>query len=74
MGNVVSLSSALSVCVCVAKETYYTGKRDLLYRQKRPTIQAKETYYTGKRDLLYRQKRPTIQAKETYYKGKRDLL
>ena len=50
MGNVVSLSSALSVCVCVAKETYYTGKRDLLYRQKRPTIQAKETYYRGKGD------------------------
>ena len=35
-----------------AKETYYTGKRDLLYRQKRPTLEAKETYYRGKRDLL----------------------
>ena len=28
-----------------AKETYYRGKRDLLQRQKRPTIEAKETYY-----------------------------
>ena len=27
-------------------------KRDLLQRQKRPTIEAKETYYRGKRDLL----------------------
>ena len=26
-------------------------KRDLLQRQKRPTIWAKETYYKGKRDL-----------------------
>ena len=45
-----------AVCVYaqVSKETYYTGKRDLLHRQKRPTTQAKETYYTGKRDLLSR--------------------
>jgi hypothetical protein len=49
-----------------AKETCYTGKRDLhrgdkdlLYRQKRPALQAKETY---------------IEAIETYYGGKRDLL
>jgi hypothetical protein len=35
-----------------AKETYYRGKRDLLWRQKRPTVEAKETYYRGKRDLL----------------------
>ena len=28
------------------------SKRDLLQRQKRPTIEAKETYYRGKRDLL----------------------
>ena len=34
------------------KETYYRGKRDLLQRQKKPTIGAKETYYRGKRDLL----------------------
>ena len=53
---------------------YYRGQRDLLYRQKRPTIQAKETYYRGTRDLRYRQKRPTIEAKETYDTGKRDLL
>jgi len=31
---------------------YFRGKRDLLQRQKRPTIEAKETYYRGKRDLL----------------------
>ena len=31
---------------------YYRGQRDLLYRQKRPTIEAQETYDTGKRDLL----------------------
>ena len=55
------------VCQC-------RGKRDPLYRQKRPTIEAKETYYRGKRDLLQRQKRPTIEAKETYYRGKRDLV
>jgi hypothetical protein len=42
-----------------AKEPYYGGKRDLLWRQKRPTMEAKETYYGGKRDLLWRQKRPT---------------
>ncbi len=34
------------------------GKRDLLYRQKRPIIWEKETYYVGNRDLEYRQKRP----------------
>ena len=39
-------------CLSEAKETYYRGKRDLLQRQKRPTIEAKETYYSGKRDLL----------------------
>jgi len=38
------------------KETYYRGKKELLYRQKRPTIEAKETYYRGKRDLLEGQK------------------
>ena len=36
----------------VSKETYCRGKRDLLHRQKRPTVEAKETYYRGKRDLL----------------------
>ena len=56
-----------------AKETYYRGQRDLLQRQKRPTIEAKETYYRGKRDLLQKQKRPTIEAKETYYRGKKQL-
>jgi hypothetical protein len=35
-----------------AKETYYGGKRDLLWMQNRPTIESKETYYRGKRDLL----------------------
>jgi len=50
------------------------GHTQVLYRQKRPTIQTKETYYTDKRDLLYRQKRPTILTKETYYTDKRDLL
>ena len=35
-----------------AKETCYRGKRDLLWRQKRPAIEAKETCYRGKRDLL----------------------
>jgi hypothetical protein len=33
-------------------------KRDLLQRQKRPTV-SKETYYSVKRDLLQCQKRPT---------------
>jgi hypothetical protein len=47
--------------------TRYRGKRDLLQRQKRPSIEAKETYYRGKR-------RPTTEAKETYYRGKRDLV
>ena len=28
-----------------AKEAYYRGKKDLIYRQKRPTVEAKETYY-----------------------------
>jgi hypothetical protein len=50
-----------------AKETYYSGKRDLLERQKRPSREAK-------RDLLWRQKRPTREAKEAYYRGKRGLL
>jgi len=36
----------------VSTETYYRGKRDLLQRQKRPTIEAKESYYRGKRVLL----------------------
>jgi hypothetical protein len=57
-----------------AKETYSGGKRDLLRRKKRPTLEAKETYSGGKRDLLWRQKRPTQEAKETYSGGKRDLL
>jgi hypothetical protein len=35
-----------------AKETYYGSKRDLLWKQKRPTMEAKETYYGSKRDLL----------------------
>jgi len=35
-----------------AKEPYYRGKRDLLYRQKSPTIEAKDPYYRCKRDLL----------------------
>jgi hypothetical protein len=39
-----------------AKETYYAGKRDLVCRQKRPSMQAKETC---------RQKRLSMQAKET---------
>jgi len=43
-----------------AKETYYGSKRDLLWKQKRPTMEAKETYYGSKRDLLWKQKRPTI--------------
>ena len=55
-----------------AKETYYRGKRDLVYSQKRPAIvveqshwgcrgsASKETYYRGKRDLVYSQKRHTI--------------
>ena len=39
------------------------GKRDLAYRQKRPTLR-EDDYKTlpcrGKRDLTYRQKRPTL--------------
>ena len=58
----------------VSKETYYIGKRDLLYRQKsigkrdlltlaylRSAPVSKETYYIGKRDLVYRQKRPGLE-------------
>ena len=41
----------------LAKETYFTGKRDLLSLALQV---AKETYFIGKRDLLQRQKRPTI--------------
>jgi hypothetical protein len=46
--------------VCMAKETYLYGKRDLLIWQKRPTYMAKETYLYGKSDLLIWQKRPTV--------------
>ncbi len=42
----------------VSKETYYSGKKDLLQWQKRPTTVSKETYYSVKRDLLHCQKRP----------------
>jgi hypothetical protein len=37
-------------CSAKVKETYCRGKRDLLYRQKRPTTEVKETYYRGKTD------------------------
>ena len=37
----------------MSKETYYSVKRDLLQRQKRPTTVSKETYYSVKRDLLH---------------------
>jgi hypothetical protein len=33
------------------KEAYYSVKRDLLQRQKRPTTVSKETCYSVKRDL-----------------------
>ena len=42
-----------------AKETQCRGKRELVQRQKRPSLEAKETYYD---------------AKETQSRGKRDLL
>ena len=42
------------------------GKRDLVWRQKRPRMEAKETKYIGNRDLVWRQKRPSMEAKETY--------
>jgi hypothetical protein len=60
-----------------AKETYCGGsarKRDPLWRQKRPTMEAKETYYGGKRDLLWRQKRPTMEAKEMEAKEQLNLV
>ena len=52
-----------------AKETYYSGERDVPFEQKRPTI----THYSCKRDLRQEQKRPTAEAKETYNGRKRDL-
>ena len=39
--------------------TYYSVKRDLLQRQKRPATVSKETYYS---------------VKETYYSVERDLI
>jgi len=42
----------VSVCPCGSLSAYTSCFPDLLYRQKRPTIQVKETYYRGKRDLL----------------------
>jgi hypothetical protein len=30
-----------------AKETYYGGKRDLLWMQKRPTMEAKDCFAVG---------------------------
>ena len=53
-----------------AKETYYGGKRDLLW----PTMAAKETYYGGKRDLLWRQKRPTMEANVMYLHDAKAML
>ena len=57
----------------ISKETYYSVKRDLLQRQKRPTTASKDAAHlthVRKRDLLQCQKRPT---KETY-SVKRDIL
>jgi hypothetical protein len=62
----------------VSKQTYYRGKRGLIYGQKRPNTEAKETCYLpctcmAPLSPIACQKRPTIEAKETYYRGKRDL-
>ena len=69
--------------MCVSKETYLYGKRDLFIWQKRP---ADKTYRiemlksmcvskeNGKRDLFIWQKRPIHMTKETYSYGKRDLF
>jgi hypothetical protein len=45
--------------MCMAKETYVRGKRDLCAWQKRPMCMAKEPYVRGKRDLCAWQKSPT---------------
>ena len=37
-------------------------KRDLLWKEKRPTMEGKETYYGRKRDLLWEEKRPTMET------------
>jgi hypothetical protein len=47
------------------KETYYGRKRDLLWKEKRPTMKGKETYYGRKRDILWKEKRHTMEGKET---------
>ena len=49
----------------MSKETYYSVKRDLLQRQKRPTTVSKETYYSVKRDLLQDQPSPTASLSPT---------
>ena len=56
----------------MSKETYYGRKRDLLWKEKRPTMEGKETYYGRKRDLLWKEKRPTMEGKETYYERQKE--
>ena len=57
-------------------------KRDLVYREKRPSTQGNEGValllqaaesFCVKRDLVYREKRSMVQGKETYYTGKETL-
>ena len=45
--------------ICMGKETYLYGKRDLFVWEKRPICMGKETYLYGKRDLFALQMRPT---------------
>ena len=76
-GNDVQSKAMHEVDAIKAREAYYGGKRDLLSRQKRPTMEAKEAYQrpTIEAKKAYeRQKRPTVEAKEAYYRGKRGLL
>jgi hypothetical protein len=40
------------------------AKRDLLWRQQRPTMPAKQTYFGGKRDLLWK---PSLHIPVTMY-------
>ena len=47
------------------KVPYYGSKKDLLWRQKRPTMPAKQTYYGGKRDLLWKPRLQRLVTRDT---------
>ena len=64
----------------MSKETYSGRKRDLLWEEKRPTMEGKETYYGRKRDPQMSkethkcQKRPTNVKRDLLWKEKRPTM